>query len=313
MLNLTSRWATRNGSHATLQQLLHALEARRSGTGWSARCPAHHDRRPSLSIGTTEDRVLVHCFVCSQADVMRVLKTRGLWPISLAETVSRDHSRRAWPKDLERIPRPTTGFGLGLWREAQRLYDPVSWPSCLSRYFESRGLQRFEPCGRMRFHPRMPHGNGRYFPAMLVLATDVADVPRAIQATYLQADGSGKVNASPCRKTFGSAAGCAVRLLEGDDVLIVAEGVETALSAAQATGEGAYALLGTGGLKSVELPEVYRGRRIAIAADNDASGTGWIAAQEAAQRLLERGFVDVRLALPPDPGSDYNDLLRRSA
>jgi putative DNA primase/helicase len=313
MSDLQLRSPLRNQSYATLQQLLDALEARRSGKGWSARCPAHHDRRPSLSIATTEDRVLVHCFVCSQADVMRALKTRGLWPISLGEAVPRDHSRRAWSKDLERIPRPTTVFGLGLWREAQPLYDPVSWPSCLSRYFESRGLQRFGPCARMRFHPRMPHGKGRYFPAMLVLATDVADVPRAVQATYLQADGSGKASVSPCRKTFGSATGCAVRLLEGDDVLILAEGVETALSAAQATGEGVYALLGTGGLRTVEVPHVYRDRRIVIAADNDPSGAGWAAAQVAAQRLQERGFLDVRLAFPPAPGSDYNDLLRRTA
>ena len=30
--------------------------------GWSAKCPAHDDRNPSLSIGLgAEDRVLIHC------------------------------------------------------------------------------------------------------------------------------------------------------------------------------------------------------------------------------------------------------------
>jgi hypothetical protein len=37
-------------------------QAKRSGTGWIARCPAHDDRRASLSIGAGEDdRALIHC------------------------------------------------------------------------------------------------------------------------------------------------------------------------------------------------------------------------------------------------------------
>jgi hypothetical protein len=38
---------------------------------WIARCPAHDDRRPSLSIGETDDgRLLVHCFAgCSVQEV----------------------------------------------------------------------------------------------------------------------------------------------------------------------------------------------------------------------------------------------------
>lgn len=96
-------------------------------------------------------------------------------------------------------------------------------------------------------------------------------------------------------------------------MLIVAEGVETALSAAQTIGEGTFAVLGTGGLRGIVLPEIYRRRSILIAADNDANGTGQKAAQEAARRLVERdGFIDVRIAIPPQVGSDFNDRLRRS-
>ncbi len=37
-------------------------DARKSGEGWSARCPAHDDRTPSLSIAEGDDgRVLIHC------------------------------------------------------------------------------------------------------------------------------------------------------------------------------------------------------------------------------------------------------------
>lgn len=45
---------------------------RRTGRDtWVARCPAHADRRPSLSIRDLGDRVLCHCFGgCNVADVV---------------------------------------------------------------------------------------------------------------------------------------------------------------------------------------------------------------------------------------------------
>jgi hypothetical protein len=35
---------------------------RRIGNGWIARCPAHKDRSPSLSIGDENGKILLHCF-----------------------------------------------------------------------------------------------------------------------------------------------------------------------------------------------------------------------------------------------------------
>lgn len=38
---------------------------------WIARCPAHEDRAPSLSIREAEDRTLLHCFAgCSPLEVV---------------------------------------------------------------------------------------------------------------------------------------------------------------------------------------------------------------------------------------------------
>lgn len=48
----------------TVDEFVSQLErARKSGPGWTARCPAHEDRSPSLSVREGDDgRVLVHCF-----------------------------------------------------------------------------------------------------------------------------------------------------------------------------------------------------------------------------------------------------------
>jgi hypothetical protein len=46
---------------------------RKAGAGrWTARCPAHEDRGPSLSVRELDDgRVLIHCFAgCATADVV---------------------------------------------------------------------------------------------------------------------------------------------------------------------------------------------------------------------------------------------------
>ena len=57
------------------------LGGSRSGSGWIAKCPAHKDSSPSLSIGVGRDgRVLVHCFAgCTGAQVIQKLQQLNLW------------------------------------------------------------------------------------------------------------------------------------------------------------------------------------------------------------------------------------------
>ena len=51
--------------------------AQRSGSGWMARCPAHEDRRPSLSISGGDDgRVLLKCY--ANCDVNAITAALGL-------------------------------------------------------------------------------------------------------------------------------------------------------------------------------------------------------------------------------------------
>lgn len=64
----------------TLDRIAAALEAKRVGSHFMARCPAHDDRNPSLSLTEKNGRVLVKCFAgCEQRAVIAALKHRGLW------------------------------------------------------------------------------------------------------------------------------------------------------------------------------------------------------------------------------------------
>ena len=50
---------------------------RESGSGWSARCPAHADKNPSLSVATGEDGcALIKCH--AGCEVAQVLDALGL-------------------------------------------------------------------------------------------------------------------------------------------------------------------------------------------------------------------------------------------
>ena len=53
-------------------------DPKQNGKGWSARCPAHDDKNPSLSISTGDDgRVLLHCFAdCSPEAVCGSMRMR---------------------------------------------------------------------------------------------------------------------------------------------------------------------------------------------------------------------------------------------
>jgi putative DNA primase/helicase len=115
--------------------LIKALGARRCGSSWMARCPAHEDRNPSLSIREVDGKTLVHCHAgCSQRDVIAALKSRGLWETERVAVAPRrivatydyrdEHGEllyqivRFEPKDFkQRRPGPA---GEWIWKKARR-------------------------------------------------------------------------------------------------------------------------------------------------------------------------------------------------
>jgi hypothetical protein len=186
-----------------------------------------------------------------------------------------------------------------LWVEAQ----PIAGTQA-ETYLRGRGITAPLPA-TLRFHPECWHGpTARRLPAM-VAAVQGAVSP-AVHRTWLSADGSGKADIDPPKAMLGAVTGGAVRLADGLGPLVVAEGIETALSLASGllrTPATVWAALSTSGIRGLHLPPAAS--RLTIAPDGDAPG------REAANALAERAHAlgwQVSLLPAPD-GRDWNDIL----
>ena len=151
------------------------------------------------------------------------------------------------------------------------------------------------------------HKVAQRFPALVALVEGGSDF--AVHRTYLGADGR-KADVAPAKAMLGPCAGGAVRLSEAPGPLVVAEGIETALSLLSGLLRGpatVWAALSTSGMKALRLPP--KPGRLTIASDGDTPG------REAAHALAERAAaLGWRVSLLPAPDNrDWNDILQGRA
>ena len=277
-----------------------ALGGHPVGRGWVAHCPAHDDQTPSLSIADGEGKILICCHAgCSQAEVIAALRRRGLWGRGrLGAAPNAAAKQRHDTKADEASDRQRTEMALGIWAETQ----PATG-SLVETYLRARGINIPSPPS-LRFHPVLKHSSGGRWPALVAVVTQGAEgEPIAIHRTFLSPDGRGKAPIDRQKMLLGPCRGGAVRLGPVSDRLMIAEGIETALSAMQATGQAAWAAMSAPALRSLDLPPVVR--EVIVLADGDDAGES--AAKTAALRWRREGRL-VRIARPP-AGADFNDML----
>jgi putative DNA primase/helicase len=283
----------------TAEFIAKALNGNRAGAGWMARCPAHDDRTPSLSLrDSSSGVVLVCCHAgCEQERVIEVLRSRGLWtnrrPRRLARRVTAPDQRKSDQDEAKRIE-----AALEIWRSATPARGTL-----VETYLLSRGL--YLPASTMlRFYAGLKHPSGSRWPAMVALVTRGSDGKAvAIHRTFLAIEGAGKAPVDKPKMMLGPCRGGAVRLADPPDLLMVGEGIETCLAAMQASGHPAWAALSTSGLRSLNLPKDVR--EVIVLADGDDAGEA--AALDCAARWKREGRR-VRIARPP-VGMDFNDMM----
>ena len=266
-----------------------------SPSGGMCRCPAHNDRTPSLSVRVGKKALLFKCFAgCETIDVLRAIRRLDMripigrdMPVGLPNT----HLSPAW-----------------LRRRAQDLWDeafPIAGTPAQA-YLRRRAIPLMPPV--LRYHPRTPLGRGKlaaFRPAMLA-AIHEDDRLVALQRTFLD-------TREPCRardlahprRSLAQPGRGAVLLAAATEVLGLAEGVESALSAMILLGLPVWATLGSERFPHVALPTSVT--RLILLPDNDRAGR--IGAAKASEVHVLPGRT-IETIWPPAGFNDWNDVLR---
>jgi putative DNA primase/helicase len=277
-------------------------KARREGRGWRTRCPIHGGFSLNLANGS-DNTLLVHCWAgCPTEDILEELRRLDLddddddgWSTDELEEhrESQAGPRTLRAKRLWERARPANGTPVEVYLRSRRIALPV--PPTL------------------RWLPSCKHGpTGTYLPAIVAKVVDADGRFIAAHRTFLLPDGTAKaaVDKDYQRMSLGSTRGGVVRLApyDGDRALIIGEGIETVLSLMQLRGLPGWASVSSSILKYLVLPPAVR--RVLIAVDHDRHGVGERSARAAGQRWVAEGR-EVRLTMPEQSGTDWNDVLQR--
>ena len=275
-------------------ELTKALRGKWHGSYGTARCPAHPDKTPSLSISIGRDgRTLVRCHTgCTQEQVIDALRRLRLWGGDVESNL----------RSFTPPPNRNGEYALELWAECVPAQGTL-----VEKYLAARGITVEIPAA-LRFHPGLKHPDGGVWPAMVALVTRGTDgKPIGIHRTFLKKDGSGKAPVPRQKMMLGPCAGGAVFLAEAGERIAVGEGIETCLSVLQAKPAlPVWAALSTSGLKSLDLPEIVK--EVTILVDLDRDGAGEKAALAAGRRWQAQGLV-ANMVRPKDGAADFNELL----
>ena len=193
-----------------------------------------------------------------------------------------------------------------LWGRAR----PLDGEDVASRYLIARGVFLAEWPLFLRAVDDLPHYSEAkertVHPAMLAKFAAADGKSSILHRTYLDAFGrKADVDKQKMLMPGKVPMGGAVRLFPAGDTLGIAEGIETALSAAMIFGVPVWSALSSGPLLKWIPPKTTRA--VMIFGDNDANYAGQNAAYSLAYRLKTEGLhVDVRI--PDQTGDDWNDV-----
>ena len=260
------------------------------------RCPAHNGNS-ATSLKVDEAAGLAYCHAgCSFEEVLSAAEAHG-WrrgsdfiPTNIPPVKSKAQ-RRAWALEILREV-----DGIGGYARAQQV---------LPAYFARRGINTVPPTAMLAVSCKTLHGD----PAMVFeIVIDDGLESLGCQVTWLAPCKTRKRDADPQRQFFAPIKGGYIKLYEGEldpsAKLVIGEGVESALSAAQIMGGvPAIAALNAGNLPKITPPLASE---YIIAADNDPPG---LDGARALKINLTRAGHKVWLAIPPRKGSDWNDFI----
>lgn len=193
-------------------------------------------------------------------------------------------------------------------QEVWRACEPPSADSPVGLY-QTRRLGRPWPSKAILEHRGLKHPHdGEIYPAMVARISDQNDKGVNLHITYLTPDGQ-KAPVDLQRKVMagGLPEGSAIRIWPAAEFMGVAEGIETAMSAAILYKCPVWAAINSSMMAKWVPPE--EAKEIVIFADNDRNYTGQQAAYTLANRLVLKFGRRVDVQVPVEKGTDWNDVL----
>jgi hypothetical protein len=283
----------------TAAEIAARLGLRRMGRAWRGTCPAC-GYPTAFSLEERGSKLLWWCGACrDNTAIGQALKieNRGGASAKVAKAAKLSPARTGGDDPAAAAQR--------LWASGRPITGTVA-----ETYLAARGLAGFTSSA-LRFLPHHRHAStGTSWPALIAAVTcPMSRALRAAHRTFLARDGRGKAPVEPARATLGPTAGAVIRLAEPQPgkPLVIAEGIETAASAALILECPAWGAISACNMSRIDLPPAVV--EVVIAADNDPVGQR--EAERAAQRWAAEGRR-VRIATPNTAGSDFNDLLQRT-
>lgn len=259
-----------------------------------------------------EGRGTYFCSGCGAGDGVQL--AMGITGMGFAD-VAREIERIVGtaPKSSPK-PERTAADKVAVLRRVFKESVPIERGDQACSYLAGRGLALYDLPLSIRLHPGMRYlDNGSSlgtFPAMLATVTDSAGRAVSMHRTYLQDDHKAPVPAAKKLMQGLPLTGAAIRLTPVSRSLGIAEGIETALAAAELFEVPTWSCISTAGIETFDPPEGVE--HIVIFADHDENFAGQAAAYRAAHRLALRGF-EVEVCIPPAAGDWLDELNRRKA
>ncbi len=309
MTIITSNSYSHN-ERTSLQEIALKLGAKYTGGGKCvARCPAHADKTPSLSITEVNGKLLWCCHAgCTQEAVMQALDLRqnALVPraSALAPFAAKALQNRVARSEQQKAERIECTWSSSV---------PIAEDDPVHRYLKQRNVLPEPIPSSLRYHPSLAYWDGgteASYPAMVAQVESVDGRLVTLHRTYLTKDGQkAPVGKGQERRLMppavaGTTSGASIHLGPLNSILGIAEGIETALACHRLTELSVWAAVSAGGLEKCDIPDSVD--ELIIFADNDESGRGEQAARTLAKRMIAAG-KRVKIITPSTPGTDWAD------
>lgn len=291
-------------SNRTENMLNHLSGVKVTGAGkWQAQCPSHDDKSPSLSVKETNDgTLLLRCWAgCNASEIVGAM---GLGLSDLFPKVDHSFQARTPSRALiearqqERIVGQEQGY-IEAAERAVSIHHAATRDATRHGYILHKKIETFGVCQNNDGALVVPVYNARTKCLQSIQYIDAEGGKRFLTG------GRMSLGCFPLRHTPESFKRAVVERIG------IAEGLGTAASLAHVLGDSVamFSAFTASNLVNVAvaLRERYANAEITIYGDNDVNQVGNIAATKAA--LAVNGLI----AIPAEPGTDWQDVLRSAA